>query len=61
MRILSQLDAALLPDDMNIPGFYFHRLQGKPPRYSVRVTANWRITFAWEDDDAHQIDFEDYH
>lgn len=30
-------------------------------RYSVRVTGNWRLTFAWEDGDAVAVDLEDYH
>ena len=30
-------------------------------RYAVTVTRNWRITFAWEDGDAVQVNFEDYH
>ena len=30
-------------------------------RYAVTVTSNWRITFAWEDGDAVQVNFEDYH
>jgi proteic killer suppression protein len=60
-RILDLLDAARVPEDMNVIGFYFHRLAGKPVRYSVRVTANWRITFEWDGDDALRVDLEDYH
>ena len=45
---------------MNLPGFYFHGLKGED-RWSVRVTANWRLTFAWEDKDAVDVDLEDYH
>jgi hypothetical protein len=30
-------------------------------RWSVRVTANYRITFRWSGEDAIDIDFEDYH
>jgi proteic killer suppression protein len=54
------LDAAASPIDMHLPGFHFHRLRGKPLRYSVRVTANWRLTFAWDESDAIQVDLEDY-
>lgn len=32
-----------------------------PRRYSMRVTANWRITFAFEDEAAEAIELEDYH
>jgi proteic killer suppression protein len=59
-RILARLDTAKVPADMNLPGFYFHTLQGAA-RYSVRVTGNWRITFAWDGKDATEIDLEDYH
>jgi plasmid maintenance system killer protein len=27
----------------------------------VRVTANYRITFAWSGENAEAVDFEDYH
>jgi plasmid maintenance system killer protein len=36
-------------------------LRGRLTRYSVRVSANWRLTFAWEESDATQVDLEDYH
>ncbi len=55
------LDVAMKPEDMNVFGFHFHRLAGQPVRYSVRVTANWRITFEWDGTDAVRVDLEDYH
>jgi proteic killer suppression protein len=45
---------------MNLPGLHFHGLQGEP-RWSVRVTANWRVTFGWGEADAIDVDLEDYH
>jgi proteic killer suppression protein len=60
-RILQLLDLAMRPEDMNIAGFRFHGLQGKPKRWSVRVTGNYRITFAWLGENALEVDFEDYH
>lgn len=30
-------------------------------RYAVTVTRNWRMTFAWQDESAMDIDLEDYH
>lgn len=59
-RILAALDAATKPEDMNLPGFYFHGLEGEG-RWSVRVTGNWRITFGWDATDAIDVDLEDYH
>jgi proteic killer suppression protein len=61
VRILQLLELARRPDDMNIAGFRFHGLQGNPKRWSLWVTANYRITFGWSGEDAVAIDFEDYH
>ena len=61
-RILDRLDAAIRPEDMNIPGYGFHGLQGfNPKRYAVSVSGNWRITFAFDGEDAVDVDLEDYH
>ena len=61
LRVLQLLDVATMPEDMNIAGFRFHGLEGKPPRWSVRVTANYRLTFGWRGEDALELDLEDYH
>ncbi len=61
VRILQLLDVAGHPEDMNIAGFPYHRLQCKPLRWSVRVTGNCRITFGWSGENALDVDFEDYH
>lgn len=55
------IDVASAPEDMNVAGLRFHVLQGKPIRWSVRVSANYRITFGWGSESAEEIDFEDYH
>ena len=60
--LLARLDASIQPEDMNLPGFHFHELQGdQAGRYSVRVTGNWRMTFAFDGADAIDVDLEDYH
>jgi proteic killer suppression protein len=61
MRILQLLDVATQPEDLNITGFRFHGLQGKPKRWSLRVTGNYRMTFGWAGEDALDVDLEDYH
>jgi len=61
VRILQSLEMAMQPEDMNVAGFRFHSLHGNPRRWSVRVTGNYRITFGWTGEDAHDVDFEDYH
>jgi len=61
-RLLDRLDSAIDASDMNIAGFYFHALSGdKKALYSVRVSANWRITFKFEHGDVHIVNLEDYH
>ncbi|MDO8931117.1 MAG: type II toxin-antitoxin system RelE/ParE family toxin [Rhodocyclaceae bacterium] len=61
-RILDRLDAAVKPDDMNIPGYRFHRLTGdRKDSFAVTVTGNWRITFRFDGEDATEVDLEDYH
>ena len=61
-RILSLLDAATAPEQMNIPGLKFHALKGASRgRFSAWVTGNYRITFAWSGEDATDLDLEDYH
>jgi proteic killer suppression protein len=60
-RRLDALHAARRPEDMNVPGFDFHRLRGRPVRYSVHVNGPWTITFGWDREDAVQVDLEQYH
>lgn len=61
-RILVNLDEAVAPTEMDVPGLRFHPLSGADKgRYSVRVTGNYRITFGWDGNDAIQVDLEDYH
>lgn len=59
--ILKALDAAIRPEALDLPGLRFHRLKGRPIRYSVWVSENWRITFGWNENDAIDVDLEDYH
>jgi len=59
---LSRLHVAAKAEDMNLPGFDFHALRGfNPTRYCVHVNEPWCITFEFEDGDAYQVDYEQYH
>lgn len=61
-RRLIALQGATRPEDMNLPGFDFHRLQGdQPTRYTVHVNGPWCITFGWLDGNAVDVDLENYH
>ena len=56
------LHAAGRLQEITLPGWHFHVLSGPGAgRYSLRVNANWRITFGWENGNAIAVDFEDYH
>ncbi len=56
------LNAALVAQDMNLPGYRFHELRGdRRGTYSVTVSGNWRLTFKFQNGDAHDVDLEDYH
>jgi proteic killer suppression protein len=61
LRRLDQLDAAVRPDEMKLLGFDFHRLHGKPIRYSIHVNGPWCITFEFEEGDAYRVDYEQYY
>jgi proteic killer suppression protein len=52
---LKVLDEAVLLSDLNVPGFNFHRLQGKPVRHSLHVNGPWCVTFEWEGRDARWL------
>ena len=61
-RILSDLDAAVQPRDLDIPGYRLHRLTGNRRGYwSLRVSGNWRIVFRFRDGEATDVDLLDYH
>ena len=61
-RILSRLNMAERPADLTDPGFRLHPLTGDLAGYwSIRVTHNWRVVFRFEEDEAVDIDFMDYH
>jgi proteic killer suppression protein len=60
--ILGRLNASTSPEDMNLPGLFFHPLSGdRAETYSVRVNGNWRVTFKFEGVHAEVINYEDYH
>ncbi len=61
-RLLTALDVASAPVDMDAPGNSLHGLHGSLEGYwSVRVSGNWRLTFAFEGEDVVLVDYQDYH
>ena len=61
-EILTVLDDAATPHDLNLPGYRLHPLKGDLKGFwSVTVRANWRIIFRFEENDAFDVELTDYH
>jgi len=59
---LSVLNIASKPEQMNVPGWKWHSLTGDlGGHWAVSVSGNWRLTFAFEGEDAVLVDYQDYH
>jgi toxin HigB-1 len=60
--ILARIDASFDPDDMNLPGLGLHPLKGSLKSFwSVSVSGNWRVIFRFENGNATDVDYIDYH
>ncbi|MGC1870041.1 MAG: type II toxin-antitoxin system RelE/ParE family toxin [Acidobacteriaceae bacterium] len=61
-RLLTALDVAAVPHDMAAPGYNLHALSGNlSGQWAVKVDGNWRLTFAFEQEDVILLDYQDYH
>ena len=62
-RKLKALDVALRVNDLMIPaGNRLERLKSRHSgRYSIRINAQYRATFRWEQGHAYEVCVEDYH
>lgn len=58
---LTALDAIQDLQELRLPGWWLHRLHGRPVRFAITVNGPWRITFEWEEGDAVRVDLEQYH
>lgn len=59
---LFALDNARRPEDMNAPRWRLHALRGDlEGHWSIVVTGYWRLTFAFEGEDAVLVDYQGYH
>ena len=59
---LARLDTVSAPRGMEFPGWRLHALSGDlGGQWAVRVSANWRLTFTFENGDAILVDYQDYH
>jgi proteic killer suppression protein len=60
--ILTRLDAASSPNEMQIPGYDLHQLSGELKDFwSVKVNGNYRIIFRFNGQNVHDVDYLDYH
>jgi toxin HigB-1 len=59
---LAALDSATDVEDMRVPGYRLHELQGdRKETWSVFVNGNWRITFKFANGNTSVVDYEDYY
>jgi proteic killer suppression protein len=60
--MLTALEHAKKPEDMNAPGWRLHPLSGEQKGFfAVTVNGNWRIIFRFNGRDAELVDYLDYH
>ena len=60
--ILARLDASQSPEDMSLPGLKLHPLRGEFEGFlAVSVSGNWRVIFRFEDNNAVDVNYLDYH
>lgn len=59
---LFALDQAKSPFDLGRAGWNLHPLKDNlKGHWSIKVNANWRLTFRFEGEDAILLDYQDYH
>ncbi len=60
--ILTRLDAARSPEELNVPGYGLHQLKGSLNDFrSIKVDKNFRIIFRVKQENVHDVDYSDYH
>jgi proteic killer suppression protein len=61
-RELDALEEAATVEELDVPGFGLHKLAGdRAGQWAMTVSRNWRITFRFEEGNAYDVNFEDYH
>lgn len=59
---LTALSIATKPEQLKIPGWNLHFLQGDMAgHWSLTVNGNWRLTLRFEGEDVVLVDYQDYH
>jgi proteic killer suppression protein len=53
---LAALDTATNIEDIDIPGYQLHKLQGnQKDRWSISVNGNWRATFVFSESNVYIV------
>jgi proteic killer suppression protein len=61
-RLLTFLNQAAGPDDLDLPGWRLHPLKGELAGFwSLTVNGNWRVIFRFTGVDVELLDYLDYH
>lgn len=61
-RMLTALDEATIPRHVDLPGWRLHPLKGdRSGQWSLRVSANWRLIFRFDEGEVVDVDLIDYH
>ena len=59
---LADVDAAIKPSDVDLPGYRLHPLKGaRKGFWSISISGNWRVIFRFDGGDAYDLDLVDYH
>lgn len=63
LRKLRMIDAARNLRDLGaVPGNHLKPLHDdREGQHSIRINAQWRVCFVWNDGDAYQVEITDYH
>ena len=60
--MLSLLDIAAGPEDVNVPGWNLYSLKGNLYGFwALSVSRNWRIIFRFDGTNVTDVDLVDYH
>jgi proteic killer suppression protein len=61
-RVLARLDVVTRAEQLKLPGFGLHRLEGDLAGYwSIAVRDDWRIIFHFDAGNATDVDLVEYH
>ncbi|HAK44323.1 MAG TPA: plasmid maintenance system killer [Spirochaeta sp.] len=63
LKGLRSIESSVVLDDLKIPpGNKLEALKGdRKGQHSIRVNDQWRICFLWDDGNAYNVEFCDYH